>query len=294
MRPATPSDAEPIADLVRRFELAFEGETELTADELLHDWREYDLANGTWLLESGDGTPAAYAALRFSDGVYEADGYVDPAYAGHGLGGYLLDATEHAARTGALPGTVLRTGVAGRDDSARRLLGEHGYSAARHFWRMLVDLPERPDRPHWPDGVRVAGVAGREREFHAAKEEAFADHWGNVPEPFEDWTERRTARPGHDPELSFAAFAGDIIAGVAECSLRYGGGWVNALGVRPGWRRHGLGEALLRHSLCEFAARGLGLVQLGVDAANPTGATSLYEKVGMRVKLEFVVYEKPL
>lgn len=294
VRRATPADAEPIADLVRRFELEFEGESELTADELLHDWREYDLATGTWLVESGGGTPAAYATLRFSDGVYEADGYVHPAYAGHGLGGYLLDAVEHAARIAEIRGTVLRTAVAGRDASARRLLGEHGYTAARHFWRMLIDLAERPGPPRWPEGIRVAGVAGREREFHAAKEEAFTDHWGNVPEAFEDWRERRAARPDHDPELSFAAVAGDTIAGVAECSLRYGGGWVNALGVRPGWRRRGLGEALLRHSLCEFAARGLELVQLGVDPANPTGATSLYEKVGMHVKLEFVVYEKPL
>ena len=35
-------------------------------------------------------------------------------------------------------------------------------------------------------------------------------------------------------------------------------------------------------------------VTLGVDAANPTGATHLYEAVGMHVKSENIVYEKSL
>jgi hypothetical protein len=33
---------------------------------------------------------------------------------------------------------------------------------------------------------------------------------------------------------------------------------------------------------------------LGVDAANPTGATHLYESVGMHVDLEVTVWEKAL
>jgi hypothetical protein len=35
-------------------------------------------------------------------------------------------------------------------------------------------------------------------------------------------------------------------------------------------------------------------VGLGVDAENPTGATRLYESVGMRVLKEDVVFEKEL
>ncbi len=33
-------------------------------------------------------------------------------------------------------------------------------------------------------------------------------------------------------------------------------------------------------------------VTLGVDAESPTGATKLYERVGMRVESETVVFEK--
>ena len=34
-------------------------------------------------------------------------------------------------------------------------------------------------------------------------------------------------------------------------------------------------------------------VTLGVDAQSPTGATHLYERVGMHVEAENVVFEKP-
>jgi ribosomal protein S18 acetylase RimI-like enzyme len=71
-------------------------------------------------------------------------------------------------------------------------------------------------------------------------------------------------------------------------------GWVGRLGVRRPWRKRGLGEALLLHSFNEFYQRGISKVGLGVDASNPTGATRLYQKVGMHVSVEDVVFEKEL
>jgi ribosomal protein S18 acetylase RimI-like enzyme len=44
----------------------------------------------------------------------------------------------------------------------------------------------------------------------------------------------------------------------------------------------------------EFHARGFREVGLGVDAASLTGATRLYESVGMRVTAQFDIYEKQL
>jgi ribosomal protein S18 acetylase RimI-like enzyme len=43
-----------------------------------------------------------------------------------------------------------------------------------------------------------------------------------------------------------------------------------------------------------FYERGMPRVTLGVDADNPTGATHLYERVGMHVDQEQVVFEKAL
>jgi ribosomal protein S18 acetylase RimI-like enzyme len=71
-------------------------------------------------------------------------------------------------------------------------------------------------------------------------------------------------------------------------------GWIASLAVRKPWRRRGLGEALLLRSLGQFYERGERVVQLGVDAENPSGATRLYERVGMRVSLEAAIYAKDL
>jgi ribosomal protein S18 acetylase RimI-like enzyme len=71
-------------------------------------------------------------------------------------------------------------------------------------------------------------------------------------------------------------------------------GWVGTLGVRRPWRKKGLGLALLLHSFGEFHKRGMKTIGLIVDAANPTGATHLYQKAGMHIASEFVIYEKEL
>jgi ribosomal protein S18 acetylase RimI-like enzyme len=69
---------------------------------------------------------------------------------------------------------------------------------------------------------------------------------------------------------------------------------VGALGVRRRWRGRGYGRALLLHTFREFRRRGMTRATLGVDAANPTGATRLYESVGMHVEQEEIVWEKAL
>lgn len=66
----------------------------------------------------------------------------------------------------------------------------------------------------------------------------------------------------------------------------------SVLAVRKPWRKRGLGLALVQHSFVDFFKRGKARVGLGVDAANLTGATRLYEKAGMRASRQFDVYKK--
>jgi ribosomal protein S18 acetylase RimI-like enzyme len=131
--------------------------------------------------------------------------------------------------------------------------------------------------------------------FHAALEEAFTDHWEHRAEAFEKWWSRQRARPGYDPSLWFLVRDGaEIAAAVRNDPNRLGGGFVAALGVRPRWRRCGYGRALLLHSFGEFRLRGMSRASLYVDAANATGATRLYESVGMHVEQENVIWERVL
>jgi mycothiol synthase len=69
---------------------------------------------------------------------------------------------------------------------------------------------------------------------------------------------------------------------------------VESLGVRPAWRGRGVGRALLLAAFGELQRRGIPAVELGVDLENQTGATRLYEQVGMRAVRRAERWEKEL
>ena len=98
-------------------------------------------------------------------------------------------------------------------------------------------------------------------------------------EPFEQWVANRIEAPEFDPTLWFIVREGDEIAAVLRGKPELAGaGWVGALGVRPRWRKRGLGLALLHHAFGEFYRRGQPRVGLGVDARIPPvrrGSTSV-------------------
>jgi len=174
-----------------------------------------------------------------------------------------------------------------------------GYAHVRTFCRMKIELSAPPPDPTWPYGIEARPYV-RPRDDRAADlaiQESFSDHFGYVREPHEEWVERRTGQPGFDPELCTLAWDGSDIAGAI---LAYApatpeqDAWVRELGVRAAWRGRGIGRSLLLHTFALFARRGIMRVALGVDTANDTGATQLYESVGMSVAFRHDLYEKRL
>lgn len=166
---------------------------------------------------------------------------------------------------------------------------------ARYFWRMDFKLSEAPPSPAWPEGIEVQPLVASEgeRRFYATLEEAFSDHWGNVPVSFASGKKRRM-RHGFDPGIWFLAVADGKPTGAAISSISEGVGCANSLGVRRPWRKCGLGLALLQHAVGEFHRRGLRRVALGVDSASPTGTTRLYERAGLTVAQQHATYAKKL
>jgi mycothiol synthase len=168
----------------------------------------------------------------------------------------------------------------------------------RYLWRMEIQLETPPPAPQGPDGVSVRTCirSQDERIIFGTLEEAFRDYWGHVPRDYDEWYARNVASSSYHPSLWRLATAADgEAAGVIRCRLQPDGmGWVDTLGVLQLWRKHGLGMALIRQAFGEFYRRGVSTVELGVDAQNPTGATRLYERAGMRVTRHFAVYGKEL
>jgi ribosomal protein S18 acetylase RimI-like enzyme len=182
------------------------------------------------------------------------------------------------------------------DECVPNLYERHGYRPVRHFWRMVVDLQDAPE-PATPSGIEIRTIRpGEERAVHRVIEAAFADNWQATERTFEEFSKRTFDREGHDSSLYWLALEGDepVAANLADWKREGDWAWVNLIGVRPEWRRRGIAEALLQTAFAELFRRGERRVALGVDAESATGATRLYERVGMRVFSQTVVYEKEL
>jgi mycothiol synthase len=253
-----------------------------------------DLPNDSWLFEE-DARLVAMGWVEKHDDTGIAVGIVHRERRGRGLGSELVERSEERLR--ALDVGRVHAVTLAPDVAAEPLLTGRGYREVRRFWEMTIELgDDPPPDSQLPDGFRIEPFSTElARAFHGALEEAFADHWEYQPVAFEEWWERQIAKPDHDPSLWFLVRNGeDVAAATRNDPERSGGGWIGAIGVRPAWRGRGLARALLLHSFGEFHQRGQRRVGLGVDAENTTGATKLYESVGMVVESEQVVWEKGL
>lgn len=309
-------DLAAVAALVIACDMADLGHSEFNQDELLNDWQSpgFVLEEDAWVaVVTGEdqlpedrtrlpaGAIVGYEELwnRADHAYLMGDGYVHPDFVGLGIGTALLRLLNDRAREHvhlAPPGrrVYVRSGVSGADRAGQALHENEGYRLVRHFWHMRIDLNAPPDLADWPEGisVRTYNPADDPHPVFAACEEAFQDHWGYTKWDYEEWHHRMMEREGFDPALWFLAIDGEQIAGAALCEYHEELGWVQQLAVRRQWRRQGLGLALLRHAFADFFRRGTTAIGLGVDSNNTTGATRLYERAGMYVQHQFIVYEK--
>ncbi len=295
IRPVTPADFPAVAAFLAEDETQLFGRPSRVGVTDVTAWLTGpDLPNDSWLFEEDGGVVAVGWVEKHHDtGI--AIGVVHRERRGRGLGSKLVDRSEERLR--ALGVGRIHAVTLAPDVAAEPLLTSRGYHEVRRFWEMTIELgDDPPPEPRLPDGFRIEPFSTElAKAFHGALEEAFEDHWEYQPTPFEQWWERQIARPDHDPSLWFLVRTGDEVAAATRNDPeRSGGGWIGALGVRRAWRGRGLAKALLLHSFREFHRRGQRRVGLGVDSENATGATRLYESVGMVVDSEQVVWEKLL
>jgi mycothiol synthase len=310
-RPPVVDDLAATTTLLSEAESADGGTSETTPDLLREDWEGpgFDLARDAWLVFEEHAmrgtplTPVGYARVDPRDQHRQLLAWVvvHPDHRGRGIGWYLTDliearAAEHVALAPPGDPVALHDGALAEDEAGHRLLGERGFTPVRHFWRMEAPLTEDLPPPRPPDGMGLRRfVLGQDdRAVHRAIQESFADHWGFVARGFDEWAAHRLHEHGFDPELWWVVEDGDEVVAALCGKIIDGVAWVDMLGVRSAWRKRGIGEALLRHSFLEFRRQGLDSVKLGVDAENQTGATALYERVGMHVARQMDVFEKRL
>jgi len=240
-------------------------------------------------------------------------GNVLPAWRRQGIGSRLMQFNESRLRqivdklveSGQIPAdtTCMLDNYASNSEIDRiSLLERRGYQAVRYSFDMVrPDLENIPDLS-LPTGVEVRPVEQRHlRIIWEASNEAFRDHWGYIPDPWEE-VERFQDDPDYDPSLFQVAWHGDHVVGMVlsfinkdenELYHRKRGYTENICVLRP-WRRQGLAKALIARSLLALKERGMTSACLGVDAENTSGALNLYKSMEYQVVKQSTIYRKPL
>jgi mycothiol synthase len=293
-RPPGSGDATAVAELVIAYERALYGKTEYSLGDLQAEWEALDLIRDALVLLDREHI-VAFGSLEDRGTLWRIDAYVHPEELGRGLGTELVGALEAAAASRGA--RRIQSGVAEPDEAGHQLLAALGYRPVRVFRELRIDLDAEPQPPQWPEGF-VPDEFDAERDtaaFHAAQQEAFADHWEHRPLDLVGWRELNVDTERFDPSLWRIVRAGDEVAGGVICEAdRYGGGWIAVLFTRRPWRGRGVGRALLLDAFRKFRDRGERSVGLGVDAQNATGAFQLYESVGMWPVMGWVMHEREL
>ncbi len=187
------------------------------------------------------------------------------------------------------------------DHLLKEVLAVAGFTGVRRFWRMRIDFEiDAPDgTPAAPRGARIRVVDGDadRRLLHELFERSFRDHFGFVPRPFEDWIGWFDARGDSRPDLQWIAELDGGPVGlclVDDSRIEEGLAYVRTLGVVPEARGLGIARWLLAEAFAHARAEGRHGAALAVDSDNVTGATRLYESLGMHAYQVIDLFRRPL
>lgn len=315
-RPLTFDDAREYASTATAIAQRAGTDERYDVDDTLMMWRDprFDLGRSSLGMFNDSGKLAAYVIVwAVSERPVRpwVNWGVHPDFHGQNLSERLFGWAEERAdeiikRCPPEARVRLQTGIPAGYSFAETALAHAGYVSDRTYFDMRITMDRRPQVPDFPTGIVIKPYRHEEDLplFVDIFRNSFSDHYGYVEEPFEnDIAEFRhwfKNDKNFDPELLFLAVderaevpAGCLLA-MKESSRQPGIGYVDIVGVRRGYRRRGLAQAMLYHSFAAYWDRGMTTVGLEVDGKSLTNAVAVYEKVGMHVHQSFIAYEKTL
>jgi mycothiol synthase len=289
-RPVRPEDADALLAVAHAHQTAVLGRPDSTLTEIHDGLTDPDLDPRSIVALGADDVPVA-CALVYADGdsgKADLDVFFDPGAALPALPAVLevgLALAEDGARERGAAQSVADITCYREDTHLAAALEAAGLTPATTFHRLRRDLQEAVP-VSVPPGVAVERVEEDEehlRRAHRLHQSTFAGHFGFEPRPYDDWLVALRARTGTGP-LWFAVADGADVGFLHETDQfaeDEDAGYVWRLGVERSARGRGIAIALLLSAFADMRARGRRAALLHVDTANATGATRLYESVGM-------------
>lgn len=187
------------------------------------------------------------------------------------------------------PAWDIWSGANARDLRVVEAWEKFGFSIQRRFSVMRMELAKlEPSAPR--DDIAISAIDTNDdsqlRTWHSLHQDAFANHFGFTPRPFEEWIQMVTRDPSFDPGGVLVGYVDGEPVGFCHHTDEFSSdsrGFVIGLGVAQAHQGFGYGEALLNAGAAYSASKGYTSLELAVDTGNESGALKLYDKVGFQV-----------
>jgi mycothiol synthase len=313
LAPGRLHDAAAVADLRNRYAAHHGGPPVHTASAVEHEWATpgFQVEMDSRLAWSGDRL-VGYGHLRdvkephvdlftqlIVDPAIEDDSALEGAFFVwfDERGRQSLDRAPEGARV------VLIAGAGASDLAQSARLTRHGFEISRIFSLLRLDFSERPVEPDWPPGIAVRAFRPEQDDVGlvTAYQDAFRDHYGYLEQPLDREVERWRhwmQEPDFDPSLWLnATDASELVGFCCAYAQSHGDktcGLIDEFGVRPAWRRRGIGRCLLLGTFRTLCDRGLEAVELTVDSENTSDALHLYASAGLETIRQSYTFVKEL
>lgn len=186
----------------------------------------------------------------------------------------------------------------------RMLLEKQGFTTERSFLTMACSLNQSFFDPNLPTGFQLQQFSGEQdiQTWVKLFNNSFIDHWDHhelTEATVNSWLKNPHYKPQLNlivvaPDNTLAAFCVGYINQEENTRTGCEQGWIKLLGTRRGFRKLGLGRAILLVCMKQLQTFGIEQVKLGVDAESLTSATRLYESVGFEAVNTWLSYIKEI
>ncbi|MCM3693303.1 GNAT family N-acetyltransferase [Neobacillus niacini] len=295
----TVEDAQAITDLVALCDIEDIGEPDINLSDVLDMWNSIPIETDAWIAVSATNEILGYGFVEVT-GANRMDTcvFVHPQSKNQGIGSLLLKKVEERANAlakGKAGKQTLMIQLSFSNTAARKLVEDRGYQFSRLYERMKIQLEEQPNQQPLPEGItlRTFQPDQDEEAIFTIYDETFQDTWGYTKKDFTTWITQKKG-DGYDPSLWFLVWKDSMPVGFLMSRMQEDGLFIDLVGVKREYRKHGIGRALLLHTFETAYQLNQKTILLYVDSDSLTNANRLYQQVGMRTHSQTAVYMKEL